>query len=120
MGYRVRSPEGELHFKHFVDIANAFRQGLVGPDDIILEDGKEKGVTARQHPLLGEPPPTASAVTAQRAQIVLACALGLAALLVWTHQAWSLLVRTSATLAIAIALALLLTHLVQKTARPKR
>jgi hypothetical protein len=40
MRYRVRSTEGELEFESFGQMEQAWLMGLVGPDDEVLEEGK--------------------------------------------------------------------------------
>jgi hypothetical protein len=121
MPYRVRSPDGELRFQHFVDIANAYRQGLVGPDDEIIDEGKETGVKASEHPILrgsGPKPERGS----NRQGLLVACAAGLAflAFYFWNHTSWPLGVRLAAVLADGVALALVLSRIVQESARRKR
>lgn len=47
MGYRVRNQDGEVHFESFRDLHNAYRIGLVEPEDEILQDGQQKWRRAR-------------------------------------------------------------------------
>jgi hypothetical protein len=121
MAYRVRSPEGELRFAHFAEIANAYRQGLVDPEDVILEEGKEKGIMAKEHPVLRGSAPGAPKVALQHPlRIGLACVLGLGALLAWNHGGWPLTLRATIVLVDAVVLALLLMPLVQQSSRARR
>ena len=52
MKFRVRSQEGELTFESFGAVEQAWLQGLVGPEDEILEDGATKWRKAKTFPLL--------------------------------------------------------------------
>jgi Flp pilus assembly protein TadB len=47
MGYRVRNRDGEVRFESFRDLSNAYRVGLVEPEDEILQDGHQKWRAAR-------------------------------------------------------------------------
>ena len=38
MGYRVRNADGELSFPSLADVAKAYRNGLVDPDDEVLDE----------------------------------------------------------------------------------
>src|ERR1700716_1946366 len=48
----VRNQEGDLIFESFGAVEQAWLQGLVGPEDEILEDGASKWRKAKTFPLL--------------------------------------------------------------------
>jgi hypothetical protein len=52
MKFRVRNQDGELMFESFGAVEQAWLQGLVGPEDEILEDGASKWRKAKTIPLL--------------------------------------------------------------------
>ncbi|MBL8953561.1 MAG: hypothetical protein JNK82_22490 [Myxococcaceae bacterium] len=52
MKFKVRTQEGELEFKSFGEVEQAWLMGLVGPDDELLEDGKTSWRKASSFPLL--------------------------------------------------------------------
>lgn len=52
MKFKVRTPEGELDFQSFGEVEKAWLMGLVGPDDELLEDGKQNWRKASSYPLL--------------------------------------------------------------------
>jgi len=52
MKFRVRNQDGELTFESFGAVEQAWLQGLVGPEDEILEDGATKWRQAKTFPLL--------------------------------------------------------------------
>src|SRR6266446_6504586 len=52
MKFKVRTPEGELQFQSFGEVEKAWLMGLVGPDDELLEDGKQSWRKASSFPLL--------------------------------------------------------------------
>lgn len=52
MKFRVRTEDGELEFKSFGQVEEAWLLGLVGPDDELLEEGKTKWRKASTFPLL--------------------------------------------------------------------
>ncbi|WNG48875.1 hypothetical protein F0U60_35755 [Archangium minus] len=52
MGYRVRTPEGELHYPRLLDVETAYSQGLVDPNDEVLEDGHSTWRKASSIPAL--------------------------------------------------------------------
>ena len=52
MKFTVRTQEGELIYGSFGEVEKAWLLGLVGPDDEILEEGKEKWRKASSFPLL--------------------------------------------------------------------
>ena len=52
MAWTVRTPEGSLDFETIADVARAYRNGLVGPDDELSERGAAKWRKASAHPAL--------------------------------------------------------------------
>lgn len=52
MAWTVRTPEGSLDFETIADVARAYRNGLVGPDDELSERGQAKWRKASAHPAL--------------------------------------------------------------------
>ena len=111
MGYRVRSPDGELRFDHFADIVAAYRHGLVSPTDEIFEDGREGWMAAEKHALLR--------ATGRKPQgrgqrlgifpIMAVCVLGAGSIGIWHHSDWPIYVRAAAVIGMVIAMALTLT-----------
>jgi len=54
MKFRVRNQDGELKFDSFGAVEQAWLQGLVGPEDEILEEGATKWRKAKTFPLLAQ------------------------------------------------------------------
>ena len=54
MKYTVRTKEGELTYASFGAVELAWKQGLVGPDDELLEEGKTKWRKAGSIALLAQ------------------------------------------------------------------
>jgi hypothetical protein len=52
--YRVKSKEGELVFGSFGEVERAWLQGLVEPDDEVLEEGSTRWRRAGSIPLLAK------------------------------------------------------------------
>ncbi len=52
MRYRVKNEDGELSFGSFGEVERAYLQGLVEPDDEILEEGSTRWRKASTIPLL--------------------------------------------------------------------
>lgn len=50
--YRVKSKEGELTFGSFGEVERAWLQGLVEPEDEVLEEGSTRWRKAKSIPLL--------------------------------------------------------------------
>ena len=52
MRYRVKSPEGELTYANFLEVEKAYLDGLVGPEDEVIEEGAKKWRKANTIPQL--------------------------------------------------------------------
>jgi hypothetical protein len=52
--YRVKSKEGELTFGSFGEVERAWLQGLVEPEDEVLEEGSTRWRKAKSIPLLAQ------------------------------------------------------------------
>lgn len=52
MRYRVKSPEGELVYASFLEVEKAYLDGLVGPEDEVMEEGAQKWRRAKTIPNL--------------------------------------------------------------------
>lgn len=116
MRYVVRTPEGELTFNSFGEVEKAWLQGLVEPDDEIREEGASKWRKASTLPLLVQARRQGDAVWGgtQSAWIVVSIALASAALYSIAKG------RTWLGLAIAFALALLLTRVTYRAFKRRR
>lgn len=89
MSLRVRTPDGELAFETWRDVEESFRQGLISPEDEILEDGKLPR-RAGAHPLLRHTRRESSATSLRSARRVMALVLlGGAALYFVLKQRWA-------------------------------
>src|SRR4051812_48487926 len=77
MKWTVRTKEGELVYGSFGEVEQAFRSGLVEPDDELREEGTDKWRKASALPLLAKAQPGKSAYLAgaQLWLVVLAIAL---------------------------------------------
>lgn len=120
MGYRVRTPEGELGYPTMLDVEQAYTQGLVGPDDEVLEDGQTKWRRASSIPALARARPTRS--PARRKQVLTvaaAVALGLWALMLLVSDAWPAIPkdpwqRRALGIVLALVMSTLLTRVTAK------
>lgn len=56
MPFRVRTPDGELSYPSLRDVEHAFHQGLVDPDDEVIDEATGATVRAKDHPAFGPPP----------------------------------------------------------------
>ncbi len=81
MRYLVRTPDGELGYPSQEDLVRAYTQGLVGPEDEVLEQGHTTWRRAASLPALvrAQPKPSGLAGRAQLWTILLVVALGLGA-----------------------------------------
>lgn len=52
MGYRVRNQDGELQFKSFDELRDAYLHSMVGPEDEVQEDGSSSWRKAAALPAL--------------------------------------------------------------------
>lgn len=57
MPFRVRTPDGELSYPTLLDVERAFHQGLVDPEDEVVDEATGSVQRAKDHPLLRPPPP---------------------------------------------------------------
>lgn len=117
MGYRVRTPDGELGYPTMLDVEQAYTQGLVGPDDEVLEDGQSKWRKASSIPALAraKPPSHSLMSRAQKAGIGIALLLGLEALhLIWAYDDWG---HQGAGVVLALAMASVLMWLTVSAVR---
>lgn len=82
MRYRVRTPDGELGYPSQEELVRAYVQGLVGPEDEVLEQGHTTWRKAASLPALvrAQPKPSGLAGRAQLWTILLVVALGVGAL----------------------------------------
>jgi hypothetical protein len=90
MAFRVRTPDGELSYPTLLDVERAFHQGLVDPDDEVVDESTGKAFRAREHPALRPPPPRRfwEDSRAQPARIAVTVTLAVAALLAGAVQQW--------------------------------
>jgi hypothetical protein len=81
MRYLVRTPDGELGYSSQEELARAYSQGLVGPEDEVLEQGHATWRKAASLPALvrAQPKPSGLAGRAQFWTVLLVVALGLGA-----------------------------------------
>lgn len=116
MRYIVRSPEGELTFNSFGEVEKAWLQGLVEPNDDIREEGASKWRKASSLPLLAQARRRGNAAWGgtQPAWIIISIVLGSAALYSIAKG------HTWLGLAIAFALALLLTRVTYRAFKRSR
>ncbi|HYR54681.1 MAG TPA: hypothetical protein VEM39_01090 [Myxococcaceae bacterium] len=116
MRYTVRTPEGELTYNSFGEVERAWLNGLVDGDDEIREEGASKWRKASTFPVLAQARRRGDAVWGgtQSAWIVIAIILASAALYsIARGHLWY-------GLAIAFALALLLTRVTYKAFKRSR
>ncbi|HSP78053.1 MAG TPA: hypothetical protein VLQ93_05965 [Myxococcaceae bacterium] len=82
MGYRVRTPDGELGYESLYEVERAYALGLVGPEDEVLEEGKSTWRKASSIPALARSKPSGRELgdRTQLLTILAVVALGLGAL----------------------------------------
>jgi hypothetical protein len=92
MGYRVRTPDGELGYPTLLDVEVAYSQGLVGPDDEVREEGKGTWRKASSIPALAQAKRSAteSMSWSQKTGIGTALVLGVLALRLIMSDEWAL------------------------------
>ncbi|MDY7224975.1 hypothetical protein [Hyalangium rubrum] len=104
MRYRVRTPEGELEYPSLRDVEQAYMQGLVAPQDEVLEEGATLWRKAESLPSLvrARRASTAAGGRAQTLTVLAAVALGGIALYLLSTGANLLWVFALAILVISI------------------
>ena len=90
MGFRVRTPDGELAYPTLLEVERAFHLGLVDAEDEVIDEETGAVHRAKQHPSLAPPPPRRfwQNQAAQPARVAVASSLALAALLAGATQQW--------------------------------
>ena len=113
MGYRVRTPEGELAYPTLRDVEVAYIQGLVEPNDEVLEDGHSTWRKASSIPTLARARPESKGLPGrtQVLSVLAAVALGAGALALIMSDSWP---RRGLGIVLALAMSVLLTRLTAK------
>jgi len=88
MGYRVKSPDGELVFASLYDIERAYAHGLVDDDDEVLEDGSAVWRKASTLAALRHTRPQKSRGHARTLAVLFAVAGGSCALVLLVQGRW--------------------------------
>ncbi|WP_375766113.1 hypothetical protein NR798_31015 [Archangium gephyra] len=116
MGYRVRTPDGELAYPTLRDVEVAYTQGLVDPSDEVLEDGHTTWRKASSIPALARARSETKSASgrAEMAGGLVAVVLGLWALRRIMSDSW---VHRGQGIVIALAMSAVLTWLTVKAAR---
>jgi hypothetical protein len=116
MGYRVRTPDGELAYPTLRDVEVAYTQGLVDPTDEVLEDGHTTWRKAASIPALARarPSTTGRMGWAQKAGAVTAVVLGAMALKLILSDEWGL---RGAGIVLALVMSVVLMWLTATAAR---
>lgn len=113
MAYRVRNADGELSFPSLADVAKAYRNGLVDPDDEVLDERGGGWRKASSILVLRQERENAAPKRAPWRPIAVLVLL-LAAIVVAVFGHWYV------ALALALAASLSLTTVAVKAARLKR
>ena len=112
MRYRVRTPDGELTYSSMREVEMAYTYGLVGPDDEVLEEGKELWRKASTIPTLARARPERKGLAVSHVLTVLAAVvLGVAALALIVSDSWP---RRALGVTLALAMSALLTRVTYK------
>jgi hypothetical protein len=113
MRYRVRTPDGELDYASMRDVEVAYVQGLVGPDDEVLEEGHTTWRKASTIPVLVRAKPASKGLFGQTQvlSVLGAVVLGVAALVLIASDSWT---RRVLGIVLALALCTLLTRVTFK------
>ncbi|HEX8702506.1 MAG TPA: hypothetical protein VF815_26970 [Myxococcaceae bacterium] len=114
MRYRVRTPDGELEYPSLRDVEQAYVQGLVDPQDEVLEEGATLWRKAESLPALARARRTSSSTfgSGQTLTVVGSVALGVVALYLYFTG-----VGVMWVLVIAMLIVPLLTRLMMKAFR---
>ena len=113
MRYRVKTPEGELDYLSMREVELAYIQGLVGPDDEVLEEGTSLWRKASSIPVLvkARPPPKGLGFGTQALTAIFAGLLGFISLmLLWSESP----TRRGVGLFLALATAMMLGRVTYK------
>lgn len=113
MAYRVRTPDGELTYPTLLDVEAAYTQGLVDPNDEVLEDGHSHWRKASSIPALARSRPASKGLAArgQVLNVLGAVLLGFAALMLIMSDSWP---RRGLGIVLALGMCTLLTRLTSK------
>lgn len=115
MRYRVRTPEGELGYATLQEVASAYTQGLVGPEDEVCEAGGPWRKAASVPELARVRPVRRSLLgRAQVASMVLVLGLGASALRLLFADSWRLRLLG---LALVLAASSMLTRIMYRAYR---
>lgn len=90
MKFTVKTPDGELTYASFGEVEKAWLNGLVGPDDELLEEGHTKWRKASTFPVLMQARRHGDAVWggSQQAYLIIVVVLGSAALYALVKGHW--------------------------------
>jgi len=113
MGYRVRTPDGELDYATLRDVEVAYTQGLVAPEDEVLEEGHSTWRKAASIPALAQARPESKGLSA-RAQVLSvlgAVLLGCWALMLIASNSWP---RRGLGIVLALVMSTLLSRVTYK------
>ncbi len=106
MPWTVKNDDGALDFQTLADVERAFRMGLVEPDDLLQEHGKNTWRRAGDHPVLQSSAPKKRALLSMPKPVllgtVLAVGLALVAFVLIARGQWAM------GLAVAAAVSLFL------------
>jgi hypothetical protein len=110
MGYRVRTPDGELAYPTLRDVEVAYAQGLVDPTDEVLEDGHSIWRKASSIPALARARPESKGFAGriQVLSVIAAVLLGAGALALIMSDSWP---RRGLGIVLALAMSVLLTRM---------
>ncbi|MET0401405.1 MAG: hypothetical protein ABW123_03335 [Cystobacter sp.] len=113
MRYRVRTPEGELDYLSFREVELAYMQGLVGPEDEVLEEGQTRWRKASTIPVLARarPPTRGLLARAQGIAVVASVLVGIWALMLIASDSWT---RRGLGIVLALLTSALLTRVTYK------
>ncbi|QRK07803.1 hypothetical protein JQX13_48845 [Archangium violaceum] len=113
MGYRVRTPDGELHYPSLLDVEAAYSQGLVDPNDEVLEDGHSTWRKASSIPALARARPATKGLLGgtQLLSVAASVVMGIWALMLILSDSWA---RRGLGIVLALGVSALLTRVTAK------
>ncbi|WNG38402.1 hypothetical protein F0U61_35535 [Archangium violaceum] len=113
MGYRVRTPDGELNYPTLLDVEAAYSQGLVDPNDEVLEDGHSTWRKASSIPALARARPATKGLggRTQLLSVAAAVVMGIWALMLILSDSWP---RRGLGIVLALGVSALLTRVTAK------